>query len=87
LTASAWSCGSSRAKDRNIGYVMLSLKLLEILREWWRAERPEQWLFPGDMPGRHITRYAVEDECKKAHRICKILKRITPHSLRKASAY
>ncbi len=66
---------------------MLSLKLLEILREWWRAERPEQWLFPGDMPGRHITRYAVEDECKKAHRICKILKRITPHSLRKASAY
>jgi integrase/recombinase XerD len=30
-------------KDR---YVMLSPKLLEILREWWRVERPEHWLFP-----------------------------------------
>jgi integrase len=29
-------------KDR---YVMLSPKLLEILREWWRVERPEHWLF------------------------------------------
>src|SRR6266851_10178350 len=27
-------------KDR---YVMLSPKLLEILREWWRVERPEHW--------------------------------------------
>ena len=40
-------------KDR---YVMLSPKLLEILREWWRMEKPKPWLFPGDIPGRHITR-------------------------------
>jgi integrase len=44
-------------KDR---YVMLSPRLLEILREWWRLEKPKLWLFPGDIPGRHITRYAVE---------------------------
>jgi integrase/recombinase XerD len=70
-------------KDR---YVMLSPKLLEILRVWWRAERPEHWLFPGDRPGWHITRSAVEQECQKAHRICKISKPITPHSMRHAFA-
>jgi site-specific recombinase XerD len=70
-------------KDR---YVMLSPKLLEILREWWRVERPQRWLFPGDMPGQHITRYAVEDACRKAHHTCKIPKPITPHSLRHAFA-
>jgi integrase/recombinase XerD len=70
-------------KDR---YVMLSPKLLEILRDWWRVERPQHWLFPGDMPGQHITRYAVEDACRKAHHTCKIPKPITPHSLRHAFA-
>jgi site-specific recombinase XerD len=70
-------------KDR---YVMLSPKLLEVLRTWWRVERPTEWLFPGDMPGQHITKGAVERECQKAHRICKISKPITPHSLRHAFA-
>jgi integrase/recombinase XerD len=70
-------------KDR---YVMLSPKLLQILREWWRVERPQHWLFPGDLPGQHITRFAVEDACRKAHHTCKIPKPITPHSLRHAFA-
>jgi integrase/recombinase XerD len=70
-------------KDR---YTMLSPKLLEILRAWWRVERPKDWLFPGDIPGQHISRYAVEQECQKARRICKIPKPITPHSLRHAFA-
>ena len=42
-------------KDR---YVMLSPKLLESLRHWWRTERPIQWLFPGDIPGAPISRSA-----------------------------
>jgi integrase/recombinase XerD len=70
-------------KDR---YVMLSPKLLAILREWWQVERPRHWLFPGEMPGRHISRSAVELECQKAHRICKIAKPITPHAMRHAFA-
>ena len=70
-------------KDR---YVMLSSKLREILREWWRLEKPKHWLFPGDLPGRHIGREAVELACQKAHRLCRILKPITPHSLRHAFA-
>jgi integrase/recombinase XerD len=70
-------------KDR---YVMLSPKLLEILREWWRVERPGHWLFRGDQPGSHITSGAVEKECRSTKRICKISKPITPHSLRHAFA-
>jgi hypothetical protein len=68
-------------KDR---YVMLSPRLLEILRVWWRLEKPKPWLFPGDIPGRHITRNAVELACREAHRASHISKPITPHSMRHA---
>jgi integrase/recombinase XerD len=70
-------------KDR---YVMLSPKLLEILRSWWRVEKPKQWLFPGDIPGRHISRDAVGQACQKAHHLSGIRKPLTPHSLRHAFA-
>lgn len=70
-------------KDR---YVMLSPRLLDILRVWWRTEKPQQWLFPGDVAGKPITRNAVENACQKAHGICGIPKPITPHSLRHAFA-
>ena len=66
-------------KDR---YVMLSPKLLEILRCWWRVNKPHHWLFPSDLPGRHISKDAVEQACQKARRISGIRKPITPHSLR-----
>lgn len=66
-------------KDR---YVMLSPKLLEILRSWWRVNKPRQWLFPSDIPGRHISKDAVEQACQKARRLSGIRKPITPHSLR-----
>lgn len=70
-------------KDR---YVMLSPKLLDILRAWWRVTRPRHWLFPGDRPDHPITRSAVEHECQQAHRRSRIPKPITPHSLRHAFA-
>ncbi|MBM3744562.1 MAG: integrase [Acidobacteria bacterium] len=70
-------------KDR---YVMLSPRLLEILRSYWRAVRPKHWLFPGDAPGRPLTTDAVEKACRKARRRAGIAKPITPHSLRHAFA-
>src|SRR5580704_16868377 len=66
-------------KDR---YVMLSPKLLEILRNWWRAARPNEWLFEGDVAGQPITTSSVELACQKARRISGIHKPITPHSMR-----
>jgi site-specific recombinase XerD len=70
-------------KDR---YVMLSPTLLEILRTWWRVNKPRHWLFPGDIPGRHISKDAVELACQKTHQLSGIRKPITPHSLRHAFA-
>jgi len=70
-------------KDR---YVMLSPKLLESLRNWWRVAKPKTWLFPGDIAGMHISKDAVEQACQKARRRCRIPKPITPHSMRHAFA-
>lgn len=70
-------------KDR---YVMLSPRLLELLRAWWRAAKPRPWLFPGGRAGQPITTDAVEEACQQAQRRCGIPKPITPHSLRHAFA-
>jgi integrase/recombinase XerD len=66
-------------KDR---YVMLSPKLLQILRAWWSMNKPKHWLFPGDRVDTCISSDAVELACQKAHQRCGIAKPITPHSLR-----
>jgi integrase/recombinase XerD len=73
-------------KGRKDRYVMLSPTLLDILRSYWRIARPEQWLFPGDLPGQPITASAVEDVCRKARRQANIGKPVTPHALRHAFA-
>jgi integrase/recombinase XerD len=70
-------------KDR---YVMLSPKLLDILRGYWRASRPQEWLFPGDRPGQPITSCAVELTCRLARHLSGITKPVTPHALRHAFA-
>lgn len=70
-------------KDR---YVMLSPKLLETLIDYWRIVRPKEWLFPGDIPGRPLTRDAVGEACHSAHRRSGLTKPVTPHSLRHAFA-
>jgi site-specific recombinase XerD len=66
-------------KDR---YVMLSPALLETLRSYFRAVRPQVWLFEGDVSGQPINRSSVELACQKARRLSGIRKPITPHSLR-----
>jgi site-specific recombinase XerD len=71
-----------QGKGRKDRYVMLSPRLLEILRNWWRVSRPKHWLFPGDIPGQHITRSAVEQACEKTHQLSGICKPVTPHSFR-----
>ncbi len=65
---------------------MLSPRLLEVLRAYWKTLRPQLWLFPGDLIGHPITRVAVELAGQKAHRASGIAKPITPHSLRHAFA-
>jgi integrase len=43
-------------KDR---YTILSQKLLEDLKSYWRKYRPEKWLFPGQKPENHLNTVSV----------------------------
>jgi integrase/recombinase XerD len=73
-------------KGRKDRYVMLSPRLLELLREYWKIARPKEWLFPGKRSGEPITTYAVEDACRGARARSGITQPITPHCLRHAFA-
>jgi site-specific recombinase XerD len=75
-----------QGKGRKDRYVMLSPVLLEILRSYWRAVRPNEWLFPGIRDDRPITKDAVQAACHRAHRLAGLSKPVTPHSLRHAFA-
>ncbi|WP_175891610.1 tyrosine-type recombinase/integrase [Burkholderia cepacia] len=76
----------NQGKGRKDRYVMLSPRLLEILRTYWLDAHPRDWLFPGDIPGHPISRSAVGLACSLARRRSGIPKPITPHSLRHAFA-
>ena len=73
-------------KGRKDRYVMLSPRLLDVLRTYWHAVHPKNFLFPGDIPDQPISTFAVQDACKKARRRAGIAKPVTPHSLRHAFA-
>jgi integrase/recombinase XerD len=74
--------GKSR-KDRD---VMLSPRLLVVLREYWKIARPTDWLFPGDVPGRPITDGSVQRICVRAARDAGLGKHVTVHTLRHSFA-
>jgi integrase/recombinase XerD len=78
-----WIRGGKGRKDR---HTLLSPKLLELLRCYFRWRRPKDWLFPGEKPGRPIPCNAIVLACKKAAEIAGISKAIHPHSLRHAFA-
>ena len=71
------------SKDR---YVMLSPRLLAILREYWKADRPTQYLFPGNVPDRPITARTVEKAVPGAREAAGLGKHVTVHTLRHSFA-
>jgi integrase/recombinase XerD len=70
-------------KDR---YAMLSPRLLEVLRVYWRRARPSVWLFPGQEPGDHVSTGALQAACRAARRHARIHKPVTAHTLRHSFA-
>ena len=70
-------------KDRN---VMLSASLLELLRAWWRAARPQGWLFPGRDPVQPMTTRQLNRACHAAAEAAGIEKNVSPHTLRHSFA-
>ena len=79
-------------KDR---YAMLSPRLLEVLRAWWRATHrgwrpgstsPADWLFPGWRMGRHMNTESLQTACREAAQAAGLVKRVTVHTLRHSFA-
>src|SRR5208337_559282 len=71
-----------QGKGQRDRYVMLSPQLLELLRDWWRAARPQVWLFPANpMTARQLNR-AVH----AAKNLAGMSKRVSPHTLRHSFA-
>ena len=75
-----------QGKGRKDRYVPLSPKLLELLRTYWRKERPREWLFPGQDPQQPLGRKAVADAVKRASERAGLTKELSPHSFRHAYA-
>jgi site-specific recombinase XerD len=70
-------------KDR---YVMLSKKLLTILRDYWREYRPSSWLFYGETKNDPLSAGTVRLVCRLASYESGLKKRVTPHILRHSFA-
>jgi len=75
-----------QGKGQHDRYVMLSPKLLPLLRQYWQQEKPRPWLFPGIPPTRPITARMVHRICRNAGQAAHLPKVIHPHLLRHSFA-
>jgi len=91
-TVTEWVIRVEQGKGKKDRYVILSPKLLKILRDWWRAARkkgwmsPAQpWLFPG-YRGRHTSARQLHRIVRLAAGGAGITKRVGVHTLRHSFA-
>ena len=75
-----------QGKGRKDRYVMLSSHLLELLRAWWKAARPQGWLFPGRDRVQPMTTRQLNRACHAAAQMAEINKRVSLHTLRHSFA-
>ena len=75
-----------QGKGRKDRYVMLSPHLLALLRAWWKAARPQGWLFPGRDRVQPMTTRQLNRACHAAAQMAEINKRVSLHTLRHSFA-
>ena len=67
-------------KDR---YAMLSPRLVDVLRRYYRAVRPQgEYLFPSWRQEHHLSTGSLQLACREAALRAGIAKRVTVHTLR-----
>jgi integrase/recombinase XerD len=66
--------------------VPLPGRVLELLRDYWRANRPKQWLFPSQTASGPILPGSVRRCLRAAARQCHLTKQVSCHSLRHSYA-
>ena len=75
-----------QGKGRKDRYVMLSPHLLALLRAWWKAARPQGWLFPGRDRVQPMTTRQLNRACHAAAEAAGIDRNVSPHILRHSFA-
>jgi site-specific recombinase XerD len=58
----------------------------EEVRAWYKAARPQGWLFPGQNPVNPLSTRQLNRACHAAAHMAKITKRVSPHTLRHSFA-
>ena len=66
--------------------VLLSPKLLELLRLYWRWRKPKDWLFPGHKPGVPMHLSGIRQICQQLRKKAGIAKPFSPHVMRHSFA-
>jgi integrase/recombinase XerD len=73
-------------KGQRSRQVMLSPKLLVLLRAYWRWRKPPDWLFPGKKPGSPMHPSGVRQICQQLAEKVGIKKQVSPHIWRHSFA-
>lgn len=74
------------AKGSKQRYTVLSSRLLQVLREYWKRERPPEWMFPGQGKSGHVQPSTVREVFRRARQEAGLGKWCTPHTLRHSFA-
>jgi len=60
---------------------MLSPHLLELPRAWYKAARPQGWLFPGQDRVNSLSTRQLNRACHAAAHMAELTKRVSLHTL------
>ena len=74
---------SKGKKDR---VVPISNKIIEMLREYYKAYKPKEWLFEGQIPNTKYSEKSLENVLKQSLFKTKIIKKVSLHWLRHSYA-
>jgi site-specific recombinase XerD len=74
------------AKGSKQRYTVLSPHLLTALREYWRVQRPPEWMFPGQGKLPHISSGTARTVFHRARAAAGLGRWCTPHTLRHSFA-
>jgi integrase len=76
----------TNGKGRKERAVPASPRLLQALREYWKLQRPDNYLFPGRTTDVPLSASTVQRACQAAVAQAGIIKDVTPHTLRHSYA-
>ncbi|MDP2363619.1 MAG: site-specific integrase [Ignavibacteria bacterium] len=85
IDSSAMTIKIVNAKGNNDRYVMLSEKLLKLLREYFKEYKPKKCLFEGQFGEKYSAR-SIQEIFNKAVKTAGVRKKVTVHTLRHSFA-